>query len=44
MHPVAGRDAEAVTLEFLSQLPDVRCQIQTNVEAASRAIPPQARA
>ncbi len=34
MHPVAGRDAEAVTLEFLRKLPDVRCLIQTDVEAA----------
>ncbi len=33
MHPVAGRDADAVTLDFLRKLPDVRCMIQTDVEA-----------
>src|ERR1700748_1019944 len=34
MHPVAGETAETVTLEFLRKLPDVRCLIQTDVEAA----------
>jgi serine O-acetyltransferase len=39
MHPVAGRDAEAVTLDFLRKLPDVRCIIQTDVEAAYQGDP-----
>jgi serine O-acetyltransferase len=39
MHPVAGRDAEAVTLDFLRKLPDVRCLIQTDVEAAYQGDP-----
>jgi serine O-acetyltransferase len=34
MHPVAGANAESVTLDFLRKLPDVRCLIQTDVEAA----------
>jgi serine O-acetyltransferase len=39
MHPVAGRDADGVTLEFLGKLPDVRCLIQTDVEAAYQGDP-----
>jgi serine O-acetyltransferase len=39
MHPVAGRDAETVTLDFLRKLPDVRCIIQTDVEAAYQGDP-----
>ncbi len=39
MHPVAGRDADAVTLEFLSKLPDVRCLVQTDVDAAYQGDP-----
>ncbi len=39
MHPVAGRDADAVTLEFLRKLPDVRGVIQTDVEAAFQGDP-----
>jgi serine O-acetyltransferase len=39
MHPVAGRDADAITLEFLRKLPDVRCIIQTDVEAAFQGDP-----
>ncbi len=34
MHPVPGASAESVTLDFLRKLPDVRCVIQTDVEAA----------
>ena len=39
MHPVTGRDADSITLEFLSKLPDVRCVIQTDVEAAYQGDP-----
>src|SRR6202789_2421087 len=39
MHPVAGANAESVTLEFLRKLPDVRCLIQTDVEAAYQGDP-----
>jgi len=39
MHPVAGQSAESVTLEFLRKLPDVRCVIQTDVEAAFQGDP-----
>ena len=39
MHPVAGRDAEIATLDFLRKLPDVRCLIQTDVEAAFQGDP-----
>jgi serine O-acetyltransferase len=39
MHSVAGQNAESVTLEFLRKLPDVRCLIQTDVEAAFQGDP-----
>ncbi len=39
MHPVPGRDADSVTLDFLRKLPDVRCVIQTDVEAAYQGDP-----
>jgi len=39
MHPVAGRDADAVTLDFLRKLPDVRDLIQTDVDAAFQGDP-----
>jgi serine O-acetyltransferase len=39
MHPVEGRDASTTTLEFLHKLPDVRCLIQTDVEAAFQGDP-----
>ena len=39
MHPVAGVDAESVALDFLRKLPDVRCIIQTDVEAAFQGDP-----
>ena len=39
MQPVAGENAESVTLEFLRKLPDVRCLIQTDVEAAFQGDP-----
>ena len=39
MHPVEGRDASTATLEFLHKLPDVRCLIQTDVEAAYQGDP-----
>src|SRR5271155_2304858 len=39
MHPVAGANAESVTLDFLRKLPDVRCLIQTDVEAAFQGDP-----
>ncbi len=39
MHPVAGVDAESVTHDFLRKLPDVRCLIQTDVEAAFQGDP-----
>jgi serine O-acetyltransferase len=39
MHPVAGRDAAGVTLDFLRKLPEVRRLIQTDVEAAYQGDP-----
>lgn len=39
MHPVPGESAESVTLAFLRKLPDVRCLIQTDVEAAFQGDP-----
>jgi serine O-acetyltransferase len=39
MHPVAGRNAESVTVDFLRKLPDVRGVIQTDVEAAFQGDP-----
>jgi serine O-acetyltransferase len=39
VHPVADRDAETLALEFLRKLPDVRCLIQTDVEAAFQGDP-----
>ena len=39
MHPVAGTNAETATLDFLRKLPDVRCMIQTDVEAAFQGDP-----
>jgi serine O-acetyltransferase len=39
MHPVSGENAESVTLAFLRKLPDVRCLIQTDVEAAFQGDP-----
>jgi serine O-acetyltransferase len=39
MHPVAGANAESVTFDFLRKLPDVRCLIQTDVEAAFQGDP-----
>jgi len=39
MHPVPGRDAANVALDFLRKLPDVRCVIQTDVEAAFQGDP-----
>jgi serine O-acetyltransferase len=39
LHPVAGHDAESLTLAFLRKLPDVRCLIQTDVEAAYQGDP-----
>lgn len=39
MHPVPGRDVDTITLEFLRKLPDVRCLIQTDVEAAYQGDP-----
>lgn len=39
MHPVPGENAESVTLAFLRKLPDVRCLIQTDVEAAFQGDP-----
>jgi serine O-acetyltransferase len=39
MKPVDGQTAESVTLAFLRQLPDVRCIIQTDVEAAFQGDP-----
>lgn len=39
MHPIAGRDAESLALEFLSQLPGVRDLVQTDVEAAYQGDP-----
>jgi serine O-acetyltransferase len=39
MHPVAGTNAESATLDFLHRLPDVRCLVQTDVEAAFQGDP-----
>jgi serine O-acetyltransferase len=39
MHPVAGQSAESVTHDFLRKLPDVRCVIQTDVEASFQGDP-----
>jgi len=39
VQPVAGQDAETVTLEFLRKLPHVRGVIQTDVEAAYQGDP-----
>ncbi len=39
MHPVPGRNAEAITLDFLRELPEVRLLIQTDVEAAYQGDP-----
>jgi serine O-acetyltransferase len=39
VHPVAGRSAESVTLDFLRKLPDVRGLIRTDVEAAFQGDP-----
>ena len=39
VHPVAGARAEQVALDFLGKLPDVRCLIQTDVEAAFQGDP-----
>jgi serine O-acetyltransferase len=39
MHPVAGQTAETAALDFLRKLPDVRCLIQTDVEAAFEGDP-----
>jgi len=39
MQPVAGADAERITLDFLGRLPDVRYLIQTDVEAAFQGDP-----
>jgi serine O-acetyltransferase len=39
MHPLASQSAESVTLDFLRKLADVRCLIQTDVEAAFQGDP-----
>src|SRR5580658_9994263 len=39
MHPVPGRDAEGITLDFLGKLHQVRSLIQTDVEAAYQGDP-----
>jgi serine O-acetyltransferase len=39
MHPVPGANAESAALDFLRKLPDVRCLIQTDVEAAFQGDP-----
>lgn len=39
MKPVPGQDADSLTLTFLRKLPDVRCLIQTDVEAAYQGDP-----
>jgi serine O-acetyltransferase len=38
-HPIEGRDAEGITLDFLRRLPEVRKTIQTDVEAAYQGDP-----
>ena len=39
VHPVPGAKAEGAALDFLRKLPDVRCLIQTDVEAAFQGDP-----
>jgi serine O-acetyltransferase len=39
IHPLAGRDAESLALEFLGRLPEARNLIQTDVEAAYQGDP-----
>jgi len=39
MHPISGQDAESLAVAFLRKLPDVRCLIQTDVEAAFQGDP-----
>ncbi len=39
VHPVPGRDAESLALEFLSRLPGARDLVQTDVEAAYQGDP-----
>ncbi len=39
LHPVPGQNAESVTFDFLRKLPDVRCLVQTDVEAAHQGDP-----
>jgi len=39
LHPVAGQDADSLALDFFRKLPDVRCLIQTDVEAAYQGDP-----
>ena len=39
LHPVAGENAESITMAFLAALPDVRCLIHTDVEAAFQGDP-----
>jgi serine O-acetyltransferase len=39
MHPVAGQNAESITLDFLGKLPAVRGVVQTDVEAAFQGDP-----
>jgi len=39
LHPVPGQDAESLALAFLRKLPDVRCLVQTDVEAAFQGDP-----
>jgi serine O-acetyltransferase len=37
--PIPGKDAAGLALEFLSKLPDVRCLVQTDVQAAFQGDP-----
>ena len=39
LHPVAGENAESITMAFLAALPDARCLIHTDVEAAFQGDP-----
>lgn len=39
MRPVAGQDADTITQAFLRKLPEVRCLVQTDVEAAFQGDP-----
>lgn len=39
VRPIPGRDSESATLAFLGELPDLRCIIQTDVEAAFQGDP-----